>query len=220
MAEAYPLSWPVHRPRTKAENRERANFHKKDKSLNSYTTKKKLSVSDAVSRLYKELGAYTKTGQSFRVPEESIVISSNLKLRLDGLPLSNQRQPEDPGVAVYFTLDDKPYCLPCDKWDRVEDNIAAVASHVAAMRGIERWGVGEAHDVYTGFKAIAERASGPSCWDVLNIEPTKNKADIDKAYKQLVKNCHPDKQTGSLDKFHELQSAREAAHNYANGIGA
>ena len=34
--------------------------------------------------------------------DDDCVISSDLKLRLDGLPRSDQGQPRDPGVAVYW----------------------------------------------------------------------------------------------------------------------
>src|SRR5271156_1980913 len=32
---------------------------------------------------------------------ESVIISTNMKLRRDGLPYSNQPQPQDKGMAVY-----------------------------------------------------------------------------------------------------------------------
>ena len=70
------------------------------------------------------------------------MISTNLKLRLDGLPRSDQATPADPGVAVYFELDGKTIVLACDKWNRVADNIYAIAKHVDALRGQDRWGVG------------------------------------------------------------------------------
>ena len=66
---------------------------------------------------------------------QRIVISTNAELRQDGFPYSNRRAPEDVGVAVYFTLEGRPYVLPCDKWERVADNLAAIAKHVEAKRG-------------------------------------------------------------------------------------
>ena len=30
------------------------------------------------------------------------MLSTNLRVKIDGLPYSNQKEPEDPGIAVYF----------------------------------------------------------------------------------------------------------------------
>ncbi len=54
------------------------------------------------------------------------VVSTNIELRRDGLPYSNRRQPEDPGVAVYFQQDGKQQCIPCDRWRTVEENCRAI----------------------------------------------------------------------------------------------
>ena len=65
-----------------------------------------------------------------------------IRLRLDGLPYSNQTPPADKGVAVYFTHKKQAMCFACDRWDRVQDNIYAIAMTIQALRGIERWGSG------------------------------------------------------------------------------
>jgi hypothetical protein len=215
MIESYPLHWPVNKPRTSADKRKRAAFgtQKKDAQYNWFN-KKQLSVAEAIKRLLKELDAFTKPGQTFRIPPDSIVISSNIKVKLDGLPYSNQKEPDDRGVAVYFKLDGRDYCLPCDKWDRVADNIAAIAAHLNAMRGIERWGVGENHDVFTGFKALPEQSSflGRSVWEILGLEKMPaSSLDVKKAYQEKAKELHPDAPTGSADLFHELTVAYKQA---------
>ncbi len=56
------------------------------------------------------------------------ILSTNVELRRDGLPYANQRNPEDPGVAVYFQQDGRPRVITCDRWLKVEDNIQAVRS--------------------------------------------------------------------------------------------
>jgi hypothetical protein len=33
-------------------------------------------------------------------------------------------------------------CLACDRWDKVQDNIYAIAMTIEPLRGIERWGSG------------------------------------------------------------------------------
>ncbi len=39
-----------------------------------------------------------------RFGAKDVVLSTSVPLRLDGLPLAAARQPDDPGVAVYFSL--------------------------------------------------------------------------------------------------------------------
>lgn len=215
MIDAYPLQWPGHRRRTPNDERKPAAFgtsvHQPDRGWN---TKKKLSIAEALHRLITELDKYTRIGHAIRVPKESIVVSSDVPIRKDGLPYSNMREPVDPGVAVYFKLDGKDYCLPCDKWDKVADNIAAIAAHVCAMRGIERWGVGESHDVYTGFKALPEKSSADhlTWWNILGVPVNADESAVKEAYRSLSKKYHPDTSgTGDSEKFIQIKLAYEHA---------
>src|SRR5438067_11515494 len=75
-----------------------------------------------------------------------IVISSNMQYRADGLPYSRQQYIPDTGVAVYFKLDGREQCIPCDKWVTLQDNLRAIAKTIEALRGINRWGAQEMID--------------------------------------------------------------------------
>jgi hypothetical protein len=136
-----------------------------------------------------------------------IVISSNLPLRRDGLPYANKAEPEDTAVAVYFTLDGAERCIPCDRWDRVRDNLRAIALTIAALRGLERWGT---HQIvaaaFQGFAALpAGGADG--WWTVLGVPPSANRADIEAAYRRLAKVHHPDA-GGDAERFRIITEAR------------
>ena len=73
--------------------------------------------------------------------EGDSIISTNLKLRLDGLPRSDQKEPDDPGVAVYWQRLSKPKkVMAIDLYDRIADNLAAIGATLNAMRAIERHG--------------------------------------------------------------------------------
>src|SRR4051812_25772458 len=121
--ERYPLSWPVGWKRTPAHNRKPARFAKGTTTYSNWTDaagqtrvstsrgSKELSVADATDRLRAELRRLG-VGDNF-------ILSSNVQLRNDGLPRSNQSAPADPGVAVYFKLKGKPRCFACDTWTRV-----------------------------------------------------------------------------------------------------
>ena len=86
----YPLQWPVGWKRTPY--RVGAKFSKYDK---------RLSVFDGVQRVLREL-------ERLGVTEADVVISTNLQTRLDGMPRSDQAQPADPGVCVYWQRGEKP----------------------------------------------------------------------------------------------------------------
>src|SRR5437773_2514214 len=120
---AYPLQWPPHVPRHKG-TRPRAAFGKKvhvggANGVSSWKRSSDLTVADALARVQVELQRFGAV---------RLVVSTNIPVRRDGLPYSDRREPDDPGVAVYFRLRNRPYCLPCDRWNRVADNIAAVAA--------------------------------------------------------------------------------------------
>ena len=87
---AYPLQWPPARPRKTA--RRTARFSNGGGSL---------TVAVALARRKNELD---------RLGARYPVISSNVKLRRDGLPRSGQPEPRDPGVARYFQLGGRQHC--------------------------------------------------------------------------------------------------------------
>jgi hypothetical protein len=97
-AEAYPLAWPEGRKRTLAGYRETANFT--------------VSLGKARDNVVHEVTLLV--GGRYG-PDPHIVISSNLQLRRDGLPLASQRQPDDPGVAVYFVYKKRQMSFACDR---------------------------------------------------------------------------------------------------------
>lgn len=182
MTEAYPLQWPSGRPRT---------------SYPSHSKFGSRSIEQAVTILRNEIG---------RLGGSGVVISTNTKLRLDGLPYSKQAQPTDKGVAVYFTYRSRSMCFACDRWDKVQDNIYAIAMTIEALRGIERWGSGDmVQQAFTGFVALP---APPSPWDVLGVKPGSTPAEIEAAFRDKAKHCHPDA-GGNHDQMATLNEARD-----------
>ena len=181
--EAFPLSWPVGWPRTKYPQSARFDA--------SFT-----SARDGLFREIKLLGG------------THVVLSSNLSLRRDGIPLAGQRQPTDKGVAVYFFRRGKHMAFACDRWDKIEDNIRAVAKTIEAVRGIDRWGASEMMErAFTAFEALPPPRS---CWDILGIRPGASEADISAAYRAKARSAHPDA-GGSETAMSELNRARDEA---------
>lgn len=192
MAEAYPLQWPAGWPRAK--RREPARFGTTGRSR--YGNRERLTIAEARERLADELE---------RLGARYVTLSSNLELRLDGAPRSGQAEPLDPGVAVYFRLDEKDTVLACDKWDRAADNIAAVAKHIEALRGIDRWGVGTAAQAFAGYQALP---APEQWWQVLGISERASRDEINAAYRAKAMRAHPDS-GGSDAAMARLNAARD-----------
>jgi len=184
--DAYPLHWPLGWVRTKHPKRSRFDT--------SFTRARNEMIHEL------ELLGATK-----------LVISSNLSLRLDGLPRSGQPQPQDTGIAVYFTLDGKEQCIPCDRWDRVEDNLQAIRLTIGALRGLDRWGAKSILDAaFRGFVALP---GDQEHWtSVLGLDPETAATPemIESAFRTMVKETHPDK-GGQSTEFQRLMAARQAA---------
>ena len=203
LPEAYPLQWPVGQPRTSGLNRQSASFGKVVRHEH-WTDREQLTVVDATRRL---LGELDRLGAGYPV------MTSNLKVKNDGLPYSKQRPPDDPGVAVYFMLADETVCLPCDRWDRIADNIAAVAKHVEAIRGMERWGVGTTKQAFAGY---AQKLPAPgSDWRAVfgyGSDLTPPLELVKKHYREMMMTAHPDKGGDQLQapRINDALAAAEA----------
>ncbi|MGA0588304.1 J domain-containing protein [Dyella sp. KRB-257] len=205
---AFPLQWPAGWKRTPLSSRTRARFGKASSGYGGYTSRGELTVAQATDRV---LGELRRMG----VHDFDLVISSNLQLRLDGLPRSGQRDPEDPGVAVYWrdsSQDGWPMrCMAVDRYDRVADNLAAIAATLDAMRAIERHGGAEVlNRAFTGFAALPG-AGGTEHWsDVLEVDERASREEIEAAYRRLRSQHHPDR-GGDADEFHRITKAYEEA---------
>lgn len=194
---AYPLQWPDGWKRTAPVFRKRAHFSSRNQ---------RVSISESVNRIRGEL-------QRMGIHDDDVVINSNLALRLDGLPRSGQSEPADPGAVVYWTdRFDKsiaPRCMAIDRYDRVADNLAAIAATLDAMRAIERHGGAEIlNRAFTGFAALTHE--GEPWWDVLRITPNAGRDEIEQAYRRARSLTHPDR-GGDPDQFQRVQRAYEQA---------
>ena len=209
----YPLQWPVGWKRTPASSRGYGRFSKRttksrrygDGTTSSWQQTEDITIGEATQRLLAEL-------ERMGVPDYEVVISSNLQLRLDGLPRSGQAQPADPGVAVYWSDSGQNRCMAIDLYTKVEQNIAALAATIDAMRAIERHGGAAILDrAFTGFTALpAPIVAGMArpWWEVLRVPRDASKDAIQSAYRRLASEAHPDK-GGTAERMAEINRARE-----------
>jgi hypothetical protein len=202
---SFPLQWPAGWKRTAPGQFMDGRFGKRQSNPNStYAQLKSVSVAEAVTRVREEL-------QRMRIAGDDVVISTNLALRLDGWPRSDQAEPRDSGAAVYWRdRSGATRCMAIDRYRRVADNLAAIAATLEAMRAIERHGGAEILDrAFTGFAALP----APLDWRaILGFAPGSNptRHDVDQAYRRLASKLHPDK-GGFADDMADLNAARDAA---------
>ena len=202
--DAYPLAWPIGWHRTT--ERTRAKFGKVATKSNdagkSWKQRREVSLAEGRDRLLTELD---------RLGCASMVISSNARVRKDGGLYSDQRNPDDPGAAVYFQMPDdhgnmQPRVLACDKWDRLADNLAALAAHVEALRGIDRWGVGSLAQAFAGYKALSAVGERPKWWQVMGFKQRPGATAAEAKYLELMQRHHPDK-GGNPNQAAEINAA-------------
>jgi DnaJ-domain-containing protein 1 len=166
-----------------------------------------LSTRTAIDRLGVELR---------RLGAREDILSTNLLLGQSG-SRSDQREPQDPGAAVYFTLYGQPRVLASDHWTRLADNIAAIAAHIGAMRAVDRYAVGTLDQAFAGYAALP--ASAPEeWWVVLQLPPTATLDEAEAAFRKLARNSHPDV-GGSNEDMARLTAARAEAREALARLG-
>lgn len=191
ITEAYPLQFPQGWERTKSPKPSRFG-----------DWNKKPTIAKAIEKLRNEMKL---------MGGKSLVVSSDLRLRNDGLPYSSQRQPDDTGIAVYFMWEGEQKVIACDQYDKCGCNLWAIAKTVEAMRGIDRWGCSEIlNRAFTGFAALPEKAgqANEAWYNVLGVDPKCSMEELKKAYKSKAKIHHPDV-SGSSDYFHAVKASYE-----------
>lgn len=175
-----PLFWPSGWPRSTS--RQAASFGKMVKGNGeAYAGRKSLTPGEAMKRLEAELDA---------LGAGDPLLSTNLELNLSGQPRGDKADPTDPGAAVFFVWKGQKYELACDKWNRVADNIAALAKYVEALRGMDRWGVGSVKQLLTGFIALP---APEQWWHVFDCSRNADRATIEAAFKKAAMAGHPDR---------------------------
>lgn len=149
--------------------------------------------------------------QQFRlmgVPSHSVVISSWLPLRRDGLPYAEQarRVLDDPGVAVYFTLRKRQMVMARDVYDTPFDNLHSLKIAIEHLRGLERHGGATMMErAFEGFAALPDQSG----WRVVlgfKRDDIVTLADAEKRYRDGAKLMHADS-GGSHESMVKLNAA-------------
>lgn len=189
MIESYPLYWPEGRLRTSSHRRKDSKF--------------KPNFAQCRDDLMQEIK---------RLGGRKQILSTNIPLRLDGLPYANTREPDDPGVAVYFDYKGKPMCFACDQYRKTRENIRAISLTIKSIRAIERYGSSDMMErAFRGFTAIPETTGEP--WrSVFGFSATESISEdiLDSKFRELAHIHHPDK-GGTSEGFQRILNARNDA---------
>lgn len=185
-----PLSWPLGWPRSTDLMAARFKHHGRE-----------ITISAALDRLELELQ---------RLGATDMLMSSNLKLSLSGMPYSGQGEPKDRGIAVYFKLNGHDRVLACDRYLSCAGNIAAIANHIDALRRIERYGVGTIEQAFAGYASLPPPGADnrPAWRKILKMHPTApvTRDDVNVNYRALAKQAAADEA-----RILELNLARDQA---------
>lgn len=138
--------------------------------------------------------------------------------------LSQESNPDDPSVVVYFTKDGQDYAVPCDKWDNVRDNAQAIAKYLDAKRALDRYGVKTVESEFTTQKLPSgkedRKNEGIGSEDdeegfgdqpphkVLGVASDAGDDEVKAAARALKKEYHPDT-GGNITKFNQVLEAEE-----------
>lgn len=195
MTTAFPLAWPVGWPRTPDHKRQ-------DDRIFASKTYGAVTMARAGEQLRAELRMLRAA---------SVVLSTNVALRQDGLPYSDQRKLTDPGVAIYFQLKGKPMAMASDRYRTVGGNMRSLALAIDAMRQLERHGGGTMMErAFTGFAALPPPNQVKRAWRSVFGVGELWRGDLAQRYRDLAKARHPDN-GGSVERMSELNVAYDDA---------
>jgi len=207
---AYPLQWPTGWPRAHPMQMRRGKFGVRSyRNGSSYKSLNDITVSEATRRILSEL-------ETMGIDSQDVVISTSVKLRLDGLPRSGEKEPDDSGAAVYWvTAAGDHRVMAIDRYYTVADNLAAIAATLDAMRAIERHGGAQILDrAFTGFTALPAPGESKSWRDILDVPDHGDKdsqlARAKMHYRACASANHPDK-GGDSARMAEINKAWEQA---------
>lgn len=193
MTQAFPLQWPPGWPRTAPHLRTRSQF--------------RVTPDQARKNLIRQLELLGATPWR-------IVISSNVPLRQDGQPYAEalRRQSwDDPGVAIYFDLADKPMSMARDLYASPHENMHALGHAIEHMRGLERHGGSHMVErAFTGFAALPSPTMQRErdWWDVLDCRRDASIEVIKAQHRRLASEHHPDR-GGDASRMAEINAARD-----------
>jgi hypothetical protein len=183
------------------------------RAINSRFDSALWSTEDTLERELRELGVRGEYVLMMDVEESD--------LRLDGAIRANAK-PHSQQVAVAFETKRGPLLFACGRFTTWQDNLRAIALGLEALRKVDRYGITQSDEQYTGFRALPAATPMPSSMTVEDAtefllehagddeHTPRNVLDdpalADTLYRRAAKKLHPDA-GGSEELFSELGNA-------------
>ena len=131
-------------------------------------------------------------------------------------PYANQPEPDDPGVALRWTMDGGQYAVACDAHSRVRDNLRTIGLYVREKRKMETRPVETGESEFANARlppadqedAVVAGAGSEPAHEVLEVAADAADDVVEAAFRAKAKEVHPD-QGGSRAEWQRLQEARE-----------
>jgi len=193
LADGGSLDWPP-------------SFERMPPSERSKNRSYEVTLSKAIEDLDTEL-------QRLDVDDWRLSTAMDHQSRNPNYPYANQPEPNDPGVVCRWSMGGNQYAVACDAHTRVRDNLRTVGLYIREKRKMEQRPVTTGETEFanarlpSGEEEVVVASVPPH--EVLGVSPDAPPAVVKGAYRELLKERHPD-HGGSPDEFRRLQNAKEA----------
>lgn len=190
---AYPLHWPDDLERT------RESISGRFKQTNENGFKREISITVAYLRIAEVM-------RKLGIADGFYVVSTNIELRLDGKPRSNPGKIADHGATVWWLDNGELFFMANDQYDRVADNMCAIAATLEAFRTIARHGgYNTMKRAFKGFTPLPAPTE-PQWWQVLEVAENASFEMVEQGYKRKRSKAHPDN-GGNAELFNSVELA-------------
>jgi len=167
------------------------------------------SYSDTLDLLEKEL---RKLGARELVIEADF---AERDIKLDGLPRSNARAPQFPGVRIIFESHHGQLTYQTDTCVFWQHNLRSIALGLTALRKVDLYGITNRAEQYVGFKALASSSPGITKDDAIACLLAWAERDVlasdPEAQRRLVRRAraraHPDQHGGDHTNWNLLEGS-------------
>lgn len=175
------------------------------------------TFTDTLTLLERELRLLDPKDRNYPPSVLQVAIPES-KFRLDGMPRAGAT-PEHPGVIVSIEPRNKPsLSFPCDSFNHWHDNLRAIALTLEALRKMDRYGVTQTGQQYTGWQALP----GPGKTEWLSADDAeaflrtaagadeghgKDLGTLAQVYRRARANAHPDRNLGAQAQWDAVEMA-------------
>lgn len=135
--------------------------------------------------------------------------------RVDGMPRASARTAH-PGVVLYIESRFGPLSYPAAKFTTWQDNLRAITLALNGLRRLDRYGITDANQQYTGWKALPSSGDGSAHASVEEAQRFLREVTgmpeepLDRVYRNARALTHPDR-AGDTSENRRVWDTVEAA---------